>query len=202
MTVMIEPDTRGIDALSGKLDDNVASMPTLIWDELVAALGPVPDAPFLPSELEFDEAPWQELPTLAELETIWSALTPLDSMLHELAVRVHGDGPDLMEYMARQQWLADIELELKRGTQDGDAGAQAVDGAGSGRHGPDGAADPAGGGADLSGKPENGDKVVKSGKAPRDPNSWGAQKVSRRRGAGKASRGRGVVDAADTAEDP
>ena len=199
MTVTVEPDTRGIDALADKLDDNVAPMPTLIWDELVAHLGDVPPAPHIDP---FDEAPWQALPTMAELENIWSPLTPLDSMLHEVAVRAHGDGADLMGYMARQRWLADIELDLKRGMVNGDAEAQAVDGAGSGKHEPVGAAGSAGGGADLPGKPKNSDKVGKSRKAPRDPDTWGAQKVSRRRGAGAASAGRGVVDAADTAENP
>lgn len=200
MTVaMIEPDTKGIDALSGKLDDSVC-MPTLIWDGLVAELGPVPNVPFLPPELEFDDEPWLTLPTIQELEVIWSPFTPLDAMLHELAVRAHGDGPDLMEYMARQSWLANMELELKKEVIGGDSSRSGADGAGPGEHGPVGSAGAAGGGKDLPGGPENGNKVGKGRKAPRDPNTWGAQKVSRRGGVGAAARGGAGVDAANTTE--
>lgn len=184
MTVTVEPDTRGIDALSGHMDDSVAQLPAAIWDELVAELGDIPPVPVIDP---FDDAPWRQLPTIEDMEHLWEASAPLEAMLHKVAIVAHGDGPDLMQFMQHHRWLADMELELKRSREVPDADAEAVDNCGSGGDGSVGSADPQGGGTAVQGEPENGHPVVKGGKTRSGADTGRTQKVSGRGGSRKAA---------------
>lgn len=185
MTIMIEPDTRGIDALSGETPDNVPELPLLIWEGLTADLGPIPEAPFLPSELEFDEQPWQLLPTLQDLEQLWLVSPLVDIMIHRLALKAHGDGEDLPRYIYEQWQLADLELKLKKEREAQDV--QSGEDYRAAKDGPVGAVAPVGGGQDLSGQPQNGDQVEQGRKVAVDPNSGRPPKVPRKRGAAKTA---------------
>lgn len=187
MTTMIKPDTRGIDALCGELDDNVTPLPTLIFDQLAAEMAQqFTDAPW-PDELPtFDAAPWDDLPTVADLEPIWSASTPIDAMISRLGVSAHGDGEDLMSFMARQWWLAGLELDLKR-RREAEGDQADVDNGGAGTaDGPVGSAAPGRGGGAVSGGPENGDTVGEGGQVAGGTDSGAAPAVPRKRRSRKA----------------
>lgn len=184
---MIEPDTRGVDALTGSKPDNMPELPTLIWDGLVAELGPLPDVPFLPVELEFDEGPWQQLPTLDDLEPLWCASPLATIIMHRLATSAHGEGPDLPRYMAEQWQLAEIELELKKGRED-DERREATDAGGSGGNAPVTVAPAGRGGRGAKGRSKNGDAVGTWGQTQLGKDPGRAQKVSRRGGAPEGAR--------------
>lgn len=154
MNTMIEPDTRGTDALSGKMDDSVAELAPLIWEGIIAELGPVPEAPQIDP---FDEQPWKLLPTMEDLEELWAQSAPLDQMLHRLAITAHGDGDDLPRYMAAQRELADMELRWKKERDAEDAAT--ADAGRSGEDGPVGAAGASAGGVAVSRRPKNGDTL-------------------------------------------
>lgn len=197
MTAVIEPDTRGVDALYGHVD---ATVPAVIWGQIVNELGPVPPVPQLDP---FDNEPWRQLPLIEELAYLWVE-SPIAAIIADLAIVAHGAGPDLPEFIARQRWLAGIEVELARERQ--------------AQHGQVGAGDDAGavgeaaavvsaaalrGGEDLSGESEDGVAVVEGGQVAGDPHVGAAPQVPRRRRAGKAAKGRGGLDGgAASAEGP
>jgi hypothetical protein len=181
---MVEPDTRGVDALSRLLDDNL--LEPLIWLELETELGGVPQAPRIDP---FDNAPWRQLPTIEELEHLWSTRDELLSvMIHDLGVAAHGEGPDLMKFMAMQRQLAEWELDFKKQREAYDAeGAGTDDGAAA-----EGAAavvstDAGGGSVVVSGGSKDSYQVGKGRKVGLDPHAGRPPKVSRRRGPGKAA---------------
>jgi hypothetical protein len=190
MTVMIEPDTRGIDALSGQLDDNL--LEPLLFHQLTAEMGQqLADAPW-PQQLPvFDNEPWQQLPTIEQLGYLWSSPDEvLSEMIHHLGIVAHGEGPDLPQFMAAQRQLAEWELELKRAREADDAaGSEAVDDRGSGEDAAVGVAVAGGGGGDFPGGPEDGDSVGEGREAVVGPDTGKAQKVPRKRRAGKAASG-------------
>lgn len=196
MTVAVEPDIRGVEALS---DGSVLMLP-LVYEQLVAEsadLGDLPDISFVDAPgLGFDEAPWlAQHDQIEQLEAVVSASAPLDSMIYRLAIAVHGDGEDLMQYLMEQWRLAEAELALTRGREaDGGVVAGAVE-----EYGPDGAAASVGGGGDFPGGLEDGDAVGEGEEAGDDPHVGRPSKVSGRRRRGKT--GRGGVDAAVGAED-
>jgi len=178
----VEPDTKGVDALSGHSDGSL--LPPRIWLELQAELGLVPAAPHIDP---FDDGPWRQLPPVEELEYLWSTPDQLfSSMIHNLGVAAHGEGEDLPRYMASQRRLADWELELKR--------AREAHSAEEARDDDDGAAggvaavvsaDAGGGGVDFSGGPENGDAVGEGGQVSVDTHGRRPPKVSRKRRPGQ-----------------
>ncbi len=176
MTVMIEPDTKGIDGLSGELDDSVC-MPTLIWDELVMHLGEVPPRPHIDP---FDEEPWQELPTLAQLAPLWES-TPMSMLFHQIVSGLVVE--DLPRFIAEQRMLADIELAYRKEREAQDAEHHSAE---PGQDGPVGSAEAGGGGQLVSGEPENGDPVGEGGQTQRHSDTGRPQKVSRGAGKGKA----------------
>lgn len=179
MNTMIEPDTRGIDALSGELDDNVAQVQALLFHELMAEMADqFPVAPLSGPDLEFDEQPWKQLPTLEDLEQLWHESPPLDAMLHRLIAGFTDKVDDVPRYVAAQRLLAEYELEL-RGGRDA-AERHDPDRGGSGRNAGRRSAKAAGAGADVPGEPENGDQVGKSRQAGANSNTGRASKVSRR----------------------
>jgi hypothetical protein len=188
MTTMIEPDTRGVDALSGQLDDNL--LQPLIFQQLEQEMAQqFADAPWPQQLPEFDDAPWHELPTVADMEALWLTSAPIDSLISKLGHRAHGEGPDLAMFMARQWRMADMELTLKRAreAEGAEAGTGSDDdGAVAGAAGVVSAETRRGGG-DLSGGPEDGVAVGKGGKARGKTNGGRASKVSDRRGPGKAA---------------
>lgn len=193
MTVMIEPDTRGIDALSGKLDDSVASLQPLIFDELMREMADqFPAVPLHGHDLEFDGEPWLQLPTMEDLELLWSPSVPLQHQLYTLALKAHGGGPDLPHYMARQWAIADIELALIRKKEAEDAAAETVTGAadGAGSAGDEAVASavPRRGGGDLPGGRQDGGSVGagETAAAAQHPDTGGPSKVLRKRRSGKA----------------
>lgn len=185
-TTMIEPDTRGVDALTGSKPDNMPELPTLIWDGLVAELGPLPDVPFLPVELEFDDGPWQQLPTIEDLEELWCALPVATIMMHRLAIKAHGEGPDLPAYMAAQWQLAETELRLKRERENGRHGRTADD-RGLGEDAAVEVAASGGSGTGAAGGSENGDPVGTWGKTKLGKDPRRSSKVSRRSAVAKAA---------------
>ena len=185
MTTMIKPDTRGVDALSGQLDDNL--LQPLIFDELLAEMAmQLADAPWPDQLPAFDETPWQELPTLDEMEPLWSASAPVDALIARLGITVHGDGEDLGQFMARQWHMAELELEFKRQREAQDAARADDDGAAAGAAGLVSAETRRGGG-DLPGGSEDGVALGEGGKAGRKANSGRTSKVSGKRGSGKAA---------------
>ena len=177
---MTKPDTRGVDALKGDMAASVALLPARIWGEMETELGELPPAPHIDP---FDEEPWQALPTMEELEKLWLVAPAVDIMIAQLAVRVHGEGPDLPRYIASQRELAYMELAwIKERELENE---QAADTRHSAADGPVGAAAAAGSRGAVPRGSKNGHKVGKGRKAPRDPDTWGAQKISGRSGAGK-----------------
>lgn len=156
----------------------------LVWDQMIAELGPLPREPFTTQELEFDEAPWVKPPTevlLGELG-LWQP-PPLDTLIHALAVKAHGDGEDLPRYMAHQRWLAEIELELSRGREvDSEQRAGAADDPGFAADATVAAAAAQRGGGGVEGEPEDGVAVVEDGQTPGGKDTGRSPKVPRRRG--------------------
>ena len=183
-TAIVEPDVSGVAALSGRVDDNL--LQPLIWLELIAELGELPQAPQLDP---FDNAPWRQLPTIEELEYLWSTRDELLSvMIHDLGVAAHGEGEDLPRYMAQQWQLADWELESKRVREAHDAEeAASDDGAGAAGAAKLVSADASGGGVVVPGGPEDGYQVGKGRKVGVDPHGGRSPKVSRQRCPGKAA---------------
>lgn len=191
MTVKIKPDTRGTDALTGKVSDKVTELPAVIWEQIVAELGQIPEVPHIDP---FDEQPWQLLPTMQELEELWSQAPLLERMLHEMAVSAHGDGEDLARYIAGQRALADMELVLKKGREDA-ADAGKTDVGGPGGAAAVASADASAGGVAVPRRPKNGDKMGdKDNKAVKRPHRRGSSKVPGGLGAGIA---KGTVIDAD-----
>jgi len=181
MTITVEPDTRGVDALSGRVDGSL--LQPLIWLELEVELGQLPQVPQLDP---FDEQPWRLLPTIEDMEQLWASSPPLETMLHRLAVSAHGDGEDLSRYMAAQRQLAEWELEFKKAREAHDAHG-ADDGAAAGSVATVVSADAGGGGLDFSGGPEDGYQVGKGRKTGLDPHGGRTPPVSRKRRPGKAA---------------
>jgi len=188
MTVMSEPDTRGVDALSGHVDDNL--LPPLIFDELLAEMAmQLADAPW-PDELPvFDAAPWEALPTVEDMEPLWLTSAPIDMIIARLGNKAHGDGPDLMEFMSRQWQLAGMELDPKRSREAADAETGTDDGGAVGGASGVVSAAALGGGVDFSGQPENGDKVDEGGETAGNPHAGRPSKVSGKRRSRKAAAG-------------
>jgi hypothetical protein len=187
MTIMIEPDTRGVDALSGQLDDNL--LPPLIFQQLQQEMAQqFADTPWPQQLPEFDGAPWQELPTAADMEPLWLASAPIDVLIAALGHKAHGEGPDLPEFMSQQWRLADWELELRKAREADDAArAEADDHIAAGGTAGLVSAETGRGGSDLSGGPKDGVAVGKGGKAGHKTNAGRPSKVSGRRGSGKAA---------------
>lgn len=162
MTIaMIESDTRGIDALSGETDDNVA-LPALIWEGVLAELGQLPEAPHIDP---FDDEPWRLLPTVEQLEHLWASSPKLETLIYQTARRAAPAlGGSIASYMEQQWWLSEMELELIKGRE-----AQCDEAAGTDDVGAAGgvaavaSADASGGGVDFSGGPEDGDAVGAGG---------------------------------------
>ena len=184
MTTMIESDTRGIDALTGQTGDNVEQLPPLLWNQLTAEWGEMPERPYT---APFDDEPWQQLPTIEDLEELWLTSPLISIMVHKLAAKVHGDGEDLPMFIARQRELAYVELRLKREREAADATGEPVHAGGSGGAASHGAAAALGGGGDVPRKPKNRNKVGKSRKTPLDPNAGKASPVHGWCGVGPAA---------------
>lgn len=183
MTILPQPDTRGVDALTGGTGDGVPLAPR-IWEEMVAELGTLPSVPVVEP---FDEEPWAQLPTVEQLQELWLASPLLDIMIHRLARQIHGDDVGLPMFLAQQRELAEIELAWKKEAGHAQAG-QAVHGSGPGQDGTVAAAAAGGGGAAVSGGPEDGVAVGKSRGTVHDPDTGGPSQVSgkqRKRKAGK-----------------
>lgn len=180
MTTMIEPDTRGVDALSGRLDDNL--LPPRLFEQLRAEMGQqFAEAPWPQQLPEFDDEPWRQLPTITDVEALWLESAPIDRLIAELGHRAHGDGADLPQFMAWQWYMAGMELDLKRAREaqddtgaDDDCAAEEAAGLAS--------AETGGGGGDLPGGSEDGDQVVAGGKVAGGADSGKASKVPRKRG--------------------
>lgn len=195
MIAAVQPDARGVDALCPDLDANVALVQPLIFDELYeemfAQLVEVDPEQIL-AEMVLDEKPWQDLPKIEELQYIW--LTP-DQLISKLAATATAGRFDTMsDFLARQWWLADMELELQKEAA-GDTGTDDV--GGSGETPPVASADPQRSGGDLPGGSENGDTVGEGGEDPQHQNVGTTPSVPRKRRARQAA-GRGAVgDAAD-----
>jgi len=184
MNTMIESDTRGIDALTGQSGDSVEQLPPLLWNQLVAEWGEMPERPYT---APFDDEPWQQLPTMEDLAQLWETSPLVSIMLHKLAIKVHGDGEDLPMFIARQWELADTELRLKREREAADATGEPVHAGGSGEAAGLGAAAALGGGGNVSGRSKNRHKVGKSRKTPLDPNAGKASPVHGWCGVGETS---------------
>lgn len=185
MTITVEPDTRGTDALGGALDDNVAPLRALIFDDLIIEMGGL----FLaePIDLSFDDEPWRELPTIEDLQHLWLSSTPIQQMITAVAIRVHGDGGDLPRYMAQQWQLAELELAWKKEAEHAEeTGAGTVDGGGSAEAAGVASAAADGGGGDLPGGSEDGDAVGGGEEAAQPENTRRPSKVPRGRGSRKA----------------
>lgn len=179
MNTMIEPDTRGIDALSDKLDDSVAQVQAWMFDELMAEMADqFPVAPLYGQDLEFDGQPWLTLPTMADLEQTWLMSPAVDILVQQLAAKLHGAGPDLPKFMATQRDLAAFELRWIKEREAEDAAKQhGPDSAGSGETPAVASVEGMGGGRDFPGGPENGGPVGKGRKAAGKANSRRPQKV-------------------------
>lgn len=169
---MIETDTRGIHPLTDETDANVALLPARIWGEMIAELGDVPPVPEIDP---FDDAPWLALPTMEQLEDLWLVSPAVDIMIHKLAVKLHGEGPDLPRFIATQRDLAEIELAWIRGATH--ATEQAADLGGPGEPSTVASAAGLGGGEGLPGGPENGGSVGKDRKTRGRANSRRASAV-------------------------
>lgn len=168
--------------LCGEVDLTSPDAPnSLIWQGLVGEWGPLPQAPFTPQELLFDDSGWLALPSLDDLRQCWD--TPsLAQMLRVLATKMSG-GVDLGEFLFRQRML--LDFEAKEGVADVDAGISDV--AGAGEDATRAAVAAIGGGAGVSCGSEDGDAVGEGEKAPVDPHPGRASKVSSRRRRGKAA---------------
>lgn len=198
MIVAFEPDTRGIDALSGELDDSV-TMPTLVWDQLIKDMGDIPGRPHIEP---FDQEPWQQLPTLEELSVLWGA-SPVFMLIGDIVNRL--DVPDVPKFLAEQRFMAEIELGWikEREARDAVNVEQDPDSTGSAQHGPVGTIDARGGGQDLPCGSEDGDTVGEDKEDCGDPHGGGTQKVPRRRRAGGSGKRLGVKGVhTNSAEDP
>lgn len=179
MMVLTESDTKGIDALTGRQDDNVPLQP-LIHDELMRDMAD--QFPVVPIDLSFDEEPWEQMQELSR------AATPLPAILAELAMKLHGDGEDLPRFMARQRELADVELAWIKEAEYAAGGAESVDGGGPGEAPWIAPVAASGGGGNLSGGPQDGDSMGPGKEAAQQTNTRGASKVPRRRRPGKAGK--------------
>lgn len=172
---MIETDTRGVDALTGDMPDTVTP-PLSIWEGLLADLGPAPQVPTSSwtDTYPFDDEPWRALPTLEDLEKIWLGSPTVDIMIAQLAIKVHGDGPDLPKFIATQRDLAAMELawikerEADNATDNRRPGEPA--GLTSAAH--------LGDSVDVPGEPENSHPVGKGRKAGSRKNTGRPSKVS------------------------
>lgn len=181
----VEPDTRGIDALTGEPGDSVL-LPALIWEQMMAELGDLPPRPHIEP---FADEPWRQLPTMQELERLWSQSTTLDQQIFQLAHRIHGEtGEDLMKFLAQQRQLAELELAWTREAELSER-ADAFDGGRPVPDEPDAAAAALGGGEGVPGEPENSDPVDEGGQAEGHQDSRRPPKVSRRGGPRKTERG-------------
>lgn len=182
MTNLAEPDSRGVDALTGGTGDGVPLAPR-IWEEMVAELGPLPPVPVTEP---FDEQPWSLLPTLEQLQELWLASPLVDIMIHRLAVKIHGDGADLPMFMAQQREQAELELAWMREAEY--ARAETVHHSGFGQDGAVAAAAAGRGGADFPGGPEDSVTVGEGGQADQCQDAGRPSQVSgkqRKRRAGK-----------------
>lgn len=171
-------DTVGVDALYG--DVAADQIPAIIWDQMIAELGEVPEAPHIDP---FDEQPWEQLPTMEDLEKVWLASPLLDIMVHKLATGSY-TGPDLPQYMAQQRWLADMELELKKGREASDVFT--AEAGGSVANVAISVAEALGGGRPVSGAPAGDHRLGRGRKARVGKNAGRASKVSGGRGSGNA----------------
>ena len=184
MPMLVDADMRGICALRDEEGDTV-----LLWFEDLVAVHGDPAAPG--PDVSFDEAPWAQLPGLQEL---WDPAPPFAEMLKTVSAAVHTDL--LLEILAE----VDVDYEARKG-RDGDSSGKAVDDGGFGADAVFGSSAAGGGGASVPGGSENGDAVGEGGQAGQFQNDRPASKVPRRRGPGKASRGR-KVDEPVPAENP
>lgn len=180
---MIKSDTRGVDALNADMPDTM--LEPLIWNQLVAELGELPERPHIEP---FDDQPWQQLPTLEDLEELWCALPVATIIMHRLATKAHGGGPDLSQYMAAQWQLADMELKLKKEREEQDAAAAAVDAGRLGENVAITVADTVGGGRAVPRRSKNRNKVGEGRKDLVEEDSRRAPQISGVGGAGKAKR--------------
>ncbi len=174
MATVTEPDIRGVDALYG---DIVAELPEVIWFQIVDDLGPLPAIPHIEP---FDGQPWLDM---------WDAhpvQLSLDALIHEVGMR-SCNGPDFLAFMARQQWLAHVELGLIKEGRAADVQAGSDDSAEVAGHASVGVVDAGGGGAGVPGGPEDGVEVVVAGQVADDPHVGAASKVPRRRRSRKAA---------------
>ncbi len=192
---MAEPDTRGVRDLSGVIDDSVASLPTLIFDQLYEEMFDDLIVAEEPVDLGFDDDPWRQLPTIEDLQYLWLTCTPLAHLIAALAIKAHGDGPDLPMFIARQRERAELELAWTTERKAGDVG-QPDDMAGPGTSTSLASAEAGGGGGNFPGGPQDGDAMGAGGEADQRQDGGQAQKISRKRGASKAGGG-DVGDAAD-----
>lgn len=168
----IHVDTQGVDALLGGYDADAR-----VWDELVAELGQLPPVPYTARELEFDEQPWLQLPTMRELAVLWGA-SPVSMLISDIASRMELDAL----LLAEERFKADIELAWikEREAQDADHGTR-LD-----QHEAGSAAQAGRGGGAVPGEPENGDSVGEGGETPSDTNPRRPQKIQGRRRQRKA----------------
>lgn len=183
-------NTRGVDALTGKLGEDAVQVQSLLYSQLMNEMADqFPAAPLYGTDLEFDDEPWQQLPTLEDLEQLWLMSPVVEIMLHKLAVKAHGEGPDLSQFLAQQRQLADFEVELRKQREalNADTAADGVDAGAAGTNATIGPAAHSGGGGDLPGGSENGDPVVSGGKTVRNQNLRRSPKVPRGRGVAKAT---------------
>ena len=190
MTSVTKTDTRGIDALLGEMDANVAQVQPLLFHKLMAEMADqFPAAPVYGTDLEFDDEPWRRLPTLEDLEQLWLVLPAVEIMLHKLAIKAHGEGPDLPMFLAQQRQLADFEVELRKQREalNADTAADGVDTGAAGTNVTVKSAADGRGGGNLPGGSENGDPVVSGRKAGRNQDPGRSPKVPRGRGVAKAT---------------
>ena len=165
---MIESDTKGIDALSGQTGD--IFLEPLIFDAMIAELGPIPDPPHIDP---FDDTPWRALPTIEDLQHLWQESSPLDQLLHGIIGGIETD--DLPRFLAAQQALADMELQLKKGRLDAETSKPV--GRRRRKDGADGGVVAGGGGRSVQGGSEDGDPVVEGGQAAVVPDAGRPSKV-------------------------
>lgn len=173
---MIETDTRGIDALRGETDANVALLPARIWNEMIAELGDVPPVPEIDP---FNDEPWLALPTMEQLEELWLVAPAVDIMVHRLALKLHGEGPDLPKFIATQRDLAEMELAWIREREAEDAAKHTADAGGSGGVATVVSAQAGGSGGGAAGGSEDGVQVGKVRKARRKKDDGAASPLHR-----------------------
>lgn len=175
MTTLV--DSRGVDALAGQLEAQL--LPAVIWGQIVDELGPVPEAPHIDP---FDGGPWRELPQIEELSYLWVE-SPIVEIIHNLAIAAHENshGTDFMEFMTRQRWLAQLEVDLARERQAQDAAGSGVDDRTAGEVAAVASAAAGGGGGDVSGGSEDGGAVGEVGEAAVGADGRRTSKVPRGR---------------------